>query len=123
MVGNRISWEIRPRPLSRLSRQLGTNFYVATRLALTVYKQRGDIDPAVAPREVLMALPDINEVDVDAHVEARSDEPEGAGPLLLLLEGFAQRSKGRFLNISVKARQLAQFSPDTARNGQISARS
>ncbi len=99
MVGNRISWEIRPRPLSRLSRQLGTNFYVATRLALTVYKQRGDIDPAVAPREVLMALPDINEVDVDAHVEARSDEPEGAGPLLLLVEGFARRSKGRFLNI------------------------
>jgi len=68
-------------------------------------------------------LPDINEVDVDVHVEARSDEPEGTGPLLLLVEGFAQRSKGRFLNISVKARQLAQFSSDTARNGQISARS
>ena len=70
------------------------------------------------PRRQL--LPDINEIDVDAHVEARSDEPE---PLLLLVEGFAQRSKGRFLNISVKARQLAQFSSDTARNGQISARS
>ncbi len=68
-------------------------------------------------------LPDINEVDVDAHVEARSDKPEGAGPLLLPVEGFAQHSKGRFLNIRVKARQLAEFASDTARNGQISARS
>ena len=60
-----------------VTRRLGANFYEAIRLALTAYKQKGDIDPAVAPREVLMALPDIDEVDVDAQVEVRSDEPEG----------------------------------------------
>ncbi len=64
-----------------------------------------------------------SEADAFAHVEARSDESEAAGPLLPLAEGFAQRSKGRFLNISVKTRQLTQFSSDTARNSQISAMS
>ncbi len=88
MVGNRNSWDIRPRPLRRLWEQ--------------------HPHAAGAGR-----LPDINEVDVDAHVEARSNEPEGAGPFLLLVKGFAQRSKGRFLNISVKARQLTQFSSDS----------
>ncbi len=43
-------------PGQGLTRRLGANFYEAIRLALTVYKQTGDIDPAVAPREVLMAL-------------------------------------------------------------------
>ena len=103
-----LPWDAKDGPfeaVEELQQVLGFSqlLYEAIRPALTVYNGKGDIDPAVAPREALMALPDIDEEDVDAHIEARSSEPEGAGPLLPLAEGFARRSRGTFLNIRAEA--------------------
>ena len=100
-----LPWDAKDAPfeaVEELHQVLGMSplLYAAIRPALTVYNGKGDIDPDVAPREVLMALPEINEVDVDAHVEARSDV---SGTILPLAEGFAQRSRGQFLNIRVEA--------------------
>ncbi len=103
-----LPWDAKDAPfeaVEELQQVLGMTalLYEAIQPALTVYNGKGDIDPVVAPREVLMALPENTEAEVGDHVAARSDEPEGAGPILPLAKGFAQRSRGRFLNIRVEA--------------------
>ncbi len=67
------------RRLRNLRRRLGANFYEAIRLALTVYKQRGDIDPAVAPREVLMAHPTLTRSTLMPTWRRGPTSPRGPG--------------------------------------------
>ncbi len=76
--------------------------YQALRPALTVYNAKGGIDPAVAPREVLMALPGMDEDQAEAQVAARAGGAEGAAPVLAA-EGVAQRSRGQFLTLRAEA--------------------
>ncbi len=51
--------------------------------ALTVHSGRPDIDPATAPRVVLMALPGIDAAEVEALLDARADGDEAALAIMM----------------------------------------
>ena len=71
---------------------------------VTVYSRRRTIDPATAPREVLLALPGSDAEAVDGHLAARAAAPEGAGPAFVGAEGFTARSRGSAYTIRAEAR-------------------
>ena len=48
---------------------------------VTDYSRHAGIDPAMAPREVLLAIPGAQTADVDAYLGARGQLPVGASPL------------------------------------------
>lgn len=78
--------------------------YEAVAPALTVHSRSKGIDAKSAPREVLMALPGSEAAAVDAHLAARADAPEGAGPAFLGAEGLSARSRRRVYTIHAEAR-------------------
>ena len=103
-----LAWDAKDGPfeaVEELQQVLGMTplLYEQIRPALTVHNGGRGIDPGVAPRAVLLALPKITEDQVDGYLAARARETEGAGPSLLLAKGFAQRSRGRFLTIRSEA--------------------
>ncbi len=77
--------------------------YEAVAPALTVHTRSKRIDAKSAPREVLMALPGSEAAAVDAHLAARAEAPEGAGPAFLGAEGFTARSRRRVYTIRAEA--------------------
>ena len=78
--------------------------YQAVAPALTVHTGSKGIDAKSAPREVLMALPGSEAAAVDAHLAARAEAPEGAGPAFLGAEGLSARSRRRVYTIHAEAR-------------------
>lgn len=78
--------------------------YRAVAPALTVHTGSQGIDAKSAPREVLMALPGSEAAAVDAHLAARAEAPEGAGPAFLGAEGLSARSRRRVYTIHAEAR-------------------
>ncbi len=72
--------------------------------ALTVHTGSKGIDTNSAPREVLMALPGSQAAAVDAHLAARADAPEGAGPAFLGAESLNARSRKLVYTIHAEAR-------------------
>ena len=49
--------------------------------ALTVYSRQRGIDPRVAPREALLALPEVGSDDIDSLLAARAEQGEPAVPV------------------------------------------
>ena len=78
--------------------------YQAVVPALTVYTGSKGIDAGSAPRAVLLALPGSDAMAVDAHLAARADAPEGAGPAFLGAEGLNKRSRKLVYTIHAEAR-------------------
>lgn len=75
---------------------------------VTVYAQNPRIDPAVAPREVLLAIPGIDPREVDqllaARAAAASGQPVMALPGLTGVDAYAARSQMRAATIIAEAR-------------------
>ena len=92
--------------VEELQQVLGMNapLYEAVAPALTVHTGSQGIDAKSAPREVLMALPGSEAEAVDAHLAARAEAPEGAGPAFLGAEGLSTRSRRRVYTIHAEAR-------------------
>ncbi len=78
--------------------------YEAVVPALTVFTESKGIDTNSAPREVLMALPGSDAAAVDAHLAARAEAPEGAGPAFLGAAGLKALSRRRVYTIHAEAR-------------------
>jgi general secretion pathway protein K len=78
--------------------------YQAVAPALTVHTGSKGIDAISAPRGVLMALPGSEAAAVDAHLAARADAPEGAGPAFLGAEGLSARARRRIYTIHAEGR-------------------
>jgi general secretion pathway protein K len=74
---------------------------------VTVYSGAPTVDPATAPREVLLALPGASEADVDQFIAARDAQAAGAGPALAppsSLAPYLAAATPRALTITADAR-------------------
>lgn len=72
--------------------------------AITVYEENHLPDPAYAPAEALVALPDITPEEALNFVEERHSQEPGAGPGLALPNGQVIMARGRGLTYSIKAK-------------------
>ena len=93
---------------------LGMNWEIYQKIepAITVYSGRNDVNPAFAPREVLLTLPDMTPDMVDQFIQDRELADPNGGPLLLP-DGSAVVARGGGLTYSIRARA-------TLPNGAIS---
>jgi len=71
---------------------------------LTVYSQSGQPDPAYAPAEALVALPDITEEDALNFVADRQSEDTVSGVGIALPTGQVAMARGRGLTYSILAK-------------------
>ena len=102
-------WDAKDAPfeaVEELQQVLGMTppLYRAVAPALTVHSGSKGIDTTSAPLAVLLALPGSDAAAADAHLAARAEAPEGAGPAFLGAEGFAARSRERAYTIHAEAR-------------------
>jgi general secretion pathway protein K len=103
-----LPWDAKDAPfaaIEELQQVLGMTpvLYEQVAPALTVHTGSKGIDPKSAPREVLLALPGSAAEAVDAHLAARAEAPEGAGPASLGAEGFTARSRQRVYTVRAEA--------------------
>ena len=71
--------------------------------AITVYSGRSDVNPAFAPREVLLTMPDMTPDLADQFIEDRTLAEPGSGPLQLP-NGSQVVARGGGLTYSIRAR-------------------
>jgi len=71
---------------------------------LTVFSESGTPDPAFAPLEALLALPDMSEEEAREFVEERQSQDAAAGAGLALPNGQVAMARGRGLTYSVFAK-------------------
>lgn len=72
--------------------------------ALTVYSDSSEPDPAYAPLEALMALPDMNEEDARNFVQERHSQESLTGMEMALPNGEVAMAQGRGLTYSIHAK-------------------
>ena len=84
---------------------LGMNapLYEQVAPALTVYTGSDGIDPDVAPRAVLLALPQSIAEDVDDFLASRGEAPVGSAPEYLAAGDYAARARAKVYTIRAQA--------------------
>lgn len=96
--------------------------------ALTVYSRKAGVNPAVAPREALLAIPGVNAGLVEQYIQQRSDAlaaggkapPFAAGGAFLVMSAgaaaYSVRSEARMADGTVFIREaVARLNPDPRR--------
>ena len=84
---------------------IGMSWELYSRMApaLTVYSDSSEPDPAYAPLEALMALPDMNEEDARNFVQERHSQESLTGMEMALPNGEVAMARGRGLTYSIHA--------------------
>lgn len=106
-------WGAKDAPFDRvaeLARVLGMTPELMARLrpAVTVASGREGIDPTIAPRAALLALPGVDAQEVEAFVARRDDPGRAAGPLTTAPQAFlASGARGRVFEIRAEARSAS----------------
>ena len=85
---------------------IGMSWELYSRMApaLTVYSDSSEPDPAYAPLEALMALPDMNEEDARNFVQERHSQESLTGMEMALPNGEVAMARGRGLTYSIHAK-------------------
>jgi general secretion pathway protein K len=92
--------------IEELLQVLGMSYELFTRMAagLTVHSESGRPDPAYAPLEALLALPDMTEEDALNFIEQRQSEDQAGGAGAVLPDGRVAMRRGRGLTYSILAK-------------------
>ena len=92
--------------VEELLQVIGMSWDLYTKIApgITVHSGEAEPDPAYAPLEALMALPDISEEDARNFVEQRHSEESLSGLDLSLPNGEVAMARGRGVTYSILAR-------------------
>jgi general secretion pathway protein K len=80
------------------------DFYQKIEPGLTVFSEARTPDPAYAPLEALMALPDMTEEDARNFIEKRQSDDGANGAGVALPNGQVAMARGRGLTYSVLAK-------------------
>ncbi len=104
-----LPWDAKDAPfeaVEELQQVLGMTplLYEAMAPALTVHSGQEGIDTSVAPRAVLLALPETDAEAVESYLSARAEAPEGGGPTFVQAESFGTRSRSRFFTLRAESR-------------------
>ncbi len=92
--------------VEELLQVLGMSWELYNRMApgLTVYSDSGEPDPAYAPAEALMALPDMNEEEARNFVQDRHSQESLTDMEMALPNGEVAMARGRGLTYSILAK-------------------
>lgn len=92
--------------VEELLQVLGMSWELYNRMApaLTVYSDSAEPDPAYAPAEALMALPEMNEEDARNFVQERHSQESLTGMEMALPNGEVAMARGRGLTYSILAK-------------------
>jgi general secretion pathway protein K len=80
------------------------DLYVKMEPGITVYSDSDIIEPAYAPVEALLAIPEMTEEDAVNFVEERHSQDAAGAASMALPSGITSRARGRGLTYSVIAK-------------------